>query len=54
MIDVEKLVDNDPDKLIPADVENLPIFRPTVVAASPVAAAATPRVVTGDRLPLPK
>merc|ERR1712051_283102 len=39
----------------PALVPDHPLVaRPTVVAASPVAAAPTPRVVTGDRLPLPK
>ena len=33
----------------------LEFFRPAVVAPAPVAPAeATPRVVTGDRLPLPK
>jgi len=39
----------------PALVPDHPLVaRPALVAASPVAAAPTPRVVTGDRLPLPK
>jgi len=39
----------------PALVPDHPLIaRPAVVAAPPVAPAPTPRVVTGDRLPLPK
>ena len=44
----------DIDGFLLFQIINLTIFRPAVVAAPPVAAAPTPRVVTGDRLPLPK
>lgn len=49
----DKTEDNDGFSLLQI-IDNLTIFRPAVVAAPPVAAAPAPRVVTGDRLPLPK